>query len=425
MIDSIRKKIAFYYDRGLFHIFGANIVNKIIAFVSNTVIVRMLTKDDFGIFSAANNVYSIFMLFSGAGMLNAALQYGIEERDAKKKHEYIRYCFEAGLIVDIIFGICIFIYGAYDYSAIKAASKYIVYLAFLPILEYVVQYELVLLRINIQNEKYSRLINFNSIIYSFFTCFFAYFSGVEGLIIGRYLAYLISIIYGKRQIGKFNISTKKEAIINKIELWRFSIGSGMVAFLNSILYSIDILLLVNLIGNPQIVADYKVGAIIPESLIFIPNSILIFVIPYFIKNNNNVEWLKKNIKKLYLFSGLLYFAISMLLFVFAPTIIRLLWGADYINSYPILRILSIQFFVIATFRFNGTNILTSLRKVKVNLIISIVTGIANLILDYYFISLYGSVGAAIATLIVVVIASIMSYSYITYYVNSLYHNENQ
>ena len=72
----LKNKFRALAQRGLFHILTANAVNKIIGFLSNILVVRLLTTTEYGIFSVANNVYSIAMIFIGFGSLEGILQYG-------------------------------------------------------------------------------------------------------------------------------------------------------------------------------------------------------------------------------------------------------------------------------------------------------------------------------------------------------------
>ena len=76
----------------------------------------------------------------------------------------------------------------------------------------------------------------------------------------------------------------------------------------------------------------------------------------------------------------------------------------------------------ATLRIPAGNILSMIRKVKVNLYISIISGIANIILDIVLIKLWGSVGAAIATILVVIISSVIAVNYLIIY---LYKEDNR
>ena len=56
------------YRRGFFHILGSTFLNKIVAFLANIAIVRILSKNDYGVFSGAFNVFFIVFLFYGFGI---------------------------------------------------------------------------------------------------------------------------------------------------------------------------------------------------------------------------------------------------------------------------------------------------------------------------------------------------------------------
>ena len=104
--------------------------------------------------------------------------------------------------------------------------------------------------------------------------------------------------------------------------------------------------------------------------------------------------------------------ISAFLIVMAPVIVKLLWGDVYSDAVPCFRILTISFFFLASFRTTSTNILLGLNKPGYTLLVSILSGITNIILDIVLTVRYGSIGAAFATLIVTVVASALSFPYV-------------
>ena len=68
------KKLTILIRTGFFHIFGSSVINKIIAFMSSIVLVRILTKQEYGVFTYAWNIYSIVLLFNGMGTDSGVLQ---------------------------------------------------------------------------------------------------------------------------------------------------------------------------------------------------------------------------------------------------------------------------------------------------------------------------------------------------------------
>ena len=69
------------YKRGFFHILGSTFLNKIVAFLANIAIVRILSKNDYGVFSGAFNVFFIVFLFSGLGIANGILYFCSKDPD--------------------------------------------------------------------------------------------------------------------------------------------------------------------------------------------------------------------------------------------------------------------------------------------------------------------------------------------------------
>lgn len=63
------KEILFLVRNGFFHIFSANVINKIIQFGISVVIVKVITKEAFGMWSYANNILHFFLLIEGLGVV--------------------------------------------------------------------------------------------------------------------------------------------------------------------------------------------------------------------------------------------------------------------------------------------------------------------------------------------------------------------
>ena len=55
---------------------------------------------------------------------------------------------------------------------------------------------------------------------------------------------------------------------------------------------LDVTCINHFIGDPAIVATYKVATQIPTALTFIPSSIMVFIFPYFVEHNDNPHCLK-------------------------------------------------------------------------------------------------------------------------------------
>ena len=98
--------------------------------------------------------------------------------------------------------------------------------------------------------------------------------------------------------------------------------------------------------------------------------------------------------------------------MFAPLIVRILYGTQYLDSVPVFRVLALSYFFSGTFRTISGNLLVTQRKLRFNLFVAVISSAVNIVADYYFIQWWGSMGAAYATVLVIMITSIMSTAYL-------------
>ena len=200
---------------GLVHILGSYSFNKVFSFLSNILIVRFLTKEDYGYFGSAYNVYLIFIMITGFGMLNAELLYCSEERTQEEKQAIYRYTFMCGFIVDCVLCIIMFLYGLCGEMGLEESRKYVLYLSLLPVVDYVMQYIFVYIRTQGENKKFAYLSTVNSIMLLIWCGLGAYCGGVIGTILGRYVAYIITILLGILQGKEKNRHTYLKEKIDK------------------------------------------------------------------------------------------------------------------------------------------------------------------------------------------------------------------
>lgn len=418
MVSDIIEKIKISSKKGLFHIFGTSVINKILAFATNIFIVNLLSKSDYGIFGYSNNILNIFLLFSGLGLTNGILQFCSESRKEDEKKGLYSYGFKSGLIINFILGILILLFGIYGPIKISDAKIYIILLSFMPIIQYLYEYISVVLRTKRMNKEFALIQNFNVLTYFVLSMLGAYKFGILGVIIGRYISFITTFI-----IEIFILKDIRLEIFNKIridrsiknEILKYSFICSASNSISQLLYLLDVFFIGLIIANESIIASYQVATLIPNALLFIPMNLMMFIYPYIAERREDKEWVKEKYFKLLKYLGVINILIGIILFLFAPLIIEIIWGEDYFDSIIPFRILSLSYSISATLRIPAGNILSMIRKVKVNLWISIISGISNIILDIVLISIWGAKGAAIATLLVVIISSIISVSYLSIY----------
>ncbi len=412
------KDILFLIRNGFFHIFSANVINKIIQFGISVVIVRVITKEAFGMWSYANNILSFFSLIGGLGVGAGLLQFASAAKDEEEKLSYLKYALLVGSLFNIILSIAIFLFTIFFELPIKGSTEILRYLSFLPLITTLFGSLQIFLRSDLRNRQFSLVTVINTLTFFFGVLSGGYFFEIAGIIWGRYLSYLISsfiAVWFVKDYYESFLKAKLPSRNNRQEFLKFSIVSMLTNSISSILYLLDTFLIGIIIQSETVVASYKTATLIPFALNFIPMSVMTFAYPYFAKNKDNKELVKKYFLKMQRYLFLLNLVISVLLITFAPFIIKVVFGEEYLDSMIPFRILSLGYLIAATFRIPAGNIIASLRKVKVNFYNSIVSGSANVVLDIILIKRYGSVGAAIATVSIFIISSIISNIYLRKY----------
>lgn len=409
------KRLETLLKTGFFHIFGASVVNKIVTFLSAIVLVRIISKDEYGVFSYAWNIYSFILLLSGLGITSGVLQLCSEKyADTHIQIKIYQFGLRFGTLVNIGLAIVIVICSIFIPLRISGSNAVLLYLCFLPLLSLWQDLQLVFIRCKRQNKIYAYLSTISTVIYAAFTIIGAYSYEVKGLIVGRYISGLC-FLFVSICIFKTPFFEKTEHYIEKKEvndILKISLISMLNNGLSQILYLADVFVIGLVLAESVEVASYKVATQIPNALSFIPVAAVTYVYPYFAEHKNDKAWCMKKYMQLVGYFGLLNLLISTFLIIFAPLIVSILFDAQYLDAVPAFRILSLSYFFSGTFRVISGNLLVTQRKLRFNTFVAVLSGIVNVVADYLFISLWGSIGAALATILVVILSSVLSTFYL-------------
>ncbi len=407
------------FRRGFFHILGSTLINKIIAFLANIAIVRILTKHDYGVFSGSFNVFFIVFLFSGLGIANGILYFCSKDISRENKQDYYAWAARFGLGTEILLSAAILIYGLFFNVGIEEMRGYIISLFLLPFFAFIFDYYSVILRAEKDNRKYSLYLNIHSALYAGLAIAGALTFGIAGTIAGRYLAYIIADTVGYffcRDYADISWSGRPGPDAVK-DIRKYSLKAGITSALNVILYRIDVAVIAVVVADAAVLASYKTGAQLPENMNFIPQCLMIYFVPLFVQHLGDGGWIRRKTKEIYLAA----FGVSALLgaavYLLAPQIVLILWGGAYLDAVPCMRILTGSFVVLSV-RMTSTNILLALKRAGYTMAVSIVTGVVNIGLDVWLTVKWGSIGAAWATLIVTALAAALSFPYVMYIVYS-------
>lgn len=413
MFDKI-KEVIFQLKNGILHVFSANVLNRVLAMISNMIITRLLSSYEYGIYSYVLNIYSYLLILNALGLLSGVFQFGTKNEGKSVKYSYFKYSIKMGVIIDSILIVSSILWIILRKSTINVASRYVIFYIPILLLEFLYEIFILLLRCEDKIKNYTRILNFNTVVTALGTCTGA-ISGIKGIIIGRYIGSFMClglvIVMLKPKILKI-FQAMKLNDKEKKELWHYSIFTGMSSAINTLVYLLDVSMIAYFIKNPEQIALYKVATLIPTGLSFIPVSVMIAIIPKIIANQKNGRWLSINLKKVYFVMFIFNAILCSILITFATQIITIISGKEYLESVPYFRILVIGYFLTGTFRTISIQTLSALEEVKLVFTISVFSCLSDIILNIFMIKNYGTIGAAFATLGTIIITSIISFIYL-------------
>ncbi|MBP2032464.1 O-antigen/teichoic acid export membrane protein [Clostridium algifaecis] len=414
-VNTLKKAL----KKGLFQIFSASFINKIIQFGISMLLVRILSVSLYGKFIYAQNILNIFLLLDGLGMVSGSLQYCSMEKTETRKLSYFKYAVKIGSMFNIFLAICIMIYASFFKLPIEGSSEILFYMSLIPLVTIFFNEIQTFLRTEFRNSEFSSLTVINTLLYFLGNIVLGRYFSIKGIIIGRYIAYIVSIIIGiyfiRHQLKKI-IEVEYPKVKEKMDFLKYSITCWFTNFMSQLLYLMDVFFVGFITKNSAVVASYNNAVLIPFNLTFIPTAIITFAYPYFARHWDDNKWIKDKYKILVKYLFILNSIITIVLIILAPYIIRIVFTKKYLDAVTNFRILSIGYLIAGTFRIPSGNILSSMKLVKVNFYNSLITALVNVFLNIVLISKFGSLGASLATVSVYILSSIISNVYFVKYV---------
>lgn len=211
-----------YITNGFFHIFSANFVNKIIQFGISIFIVRVISKESFGMWSYANNILNFFLLVQGLGVIQGLLQFASSSEKKEEKLSYLKYALIVGTSFNGILALLIFLFTIFFELPIKGSTEILRYLSLIPLVSIFFNSLQIFLRSDLRNKQFSLVTVVNTFTFFIGVLLGGYFFKIIGIISGKYIAFIISsllaILFLKDYIKNFfevRIPNKKNSQIKR------------------------------------------------------------------------------------------------------------------------------------------------------------------------------------------------------------------
>lgn len=421
-MKKIKDLIVKLAKEGLFHVFGSSVVAKLGGIITMVVVVRNLPKAEYGNYVSAENFYSYVAIFVGFGLAQVVLQFCSERIEDEKRNATYKFCLKAGMRGNFLLVPIVLCLAAWKYfSGEPDVAFFLALLCGMPFFEYIDHYFQYVLRVKSKNKEFGKSYMIYTAVHVSGNIVMTLIWGVPGLIVSQYLSHVGAAVYSAYILKKDHFfsciahSKNNLPTETKKEYLSYSLLTAITNFASTALVLLDVTCLGLILNDAEILADYKVASTIPSALFFVPKSLMTFFFPKLVQAFS--DGIKRGFKEVIQLSKIYIVvngAIFVALMIAAPLIIWIMYGEKYMNTVPVFRVLGINFFVYA-FKNLTTNTITVLKKVKANLVFSVLSGVLNIALNYVLITSLGSIGAAVATLIVTICIAIMNTLYLVSY----------
>lgn len=421
-MDKLRTKLKQLLNEGLFHIFGSRVIAQVGGLISSMIVVHNLPKVEYGYYVGANNLYSYLAIFIGFGMFNVILQYCSERVSEPRKNAIYRFTLVSGMLANGILFVAVLLLAHWkEASGDPEVAYYLRLMCLLPFVEYANSYLQMVLRVKLQNKAFSYANMINAAVLLVGNVVFTVLLGIPGLIYSNYLAFLVTAcicacaLHRERFFGSMLTGGERLTGRDRREMSGYALTYAVTNFASTVLVLLDVTCLDLVLGDAAVLADYKVASSIPAACFFIPSCLMTFYYPKLVTafSKDRPSGVRQ-LKELVRISAIVNVGAYLCLAVFAPAIIWIIFGKKYMNVVGLFEILSLNYLVYCVRNVTG-NLIAVFKKVKVNLLFSVVSGLLNIGLNLCLIPVLGSAGAAVATLAVTVVITLLNSIYLVRY----------
>ena len=396
---------------------------KLIALLTSVFVVRLLDKDTYGYIVYAMTIMAFFTPFSGLGVQHALLRYGAIQDRIEDKFKLYYDSVRKILLYTLPIVLLLIVLSKWICINLPGSQEYLVILSLLLFTMPLYQAYNVFLRTLNRNKAYA----YSSMIYTLLAFVIsvsaAYFFTAREYAWGLVLAPLIVfLLVSRRWLSKTFANIKQKIQIKNIsesEYLKYGMYVGLGSIASQMVLLMDNLLVGNIIADSDALAAYRVGAIIPLNLLFIPG---LFFQADFVKlatEFKNKLYLMQYVKNYWKVFIMLTIALLIPLYFLSDYLVVFLFGEKYVDSIPIFKMLMIAIVGGYLFRTPFGNILQAVGKSQWNAYNAYFMLVLNFGLTWYLTTKHGIIGAAVSSAIAFWLSGIIGAGLFLFYLKTI------
>lgn len=390
---------------GFLSIFSTKVVVVVVSLITTPVLVRLLTKAQYGDYAFVLSVFGIYMILVSSGVGDGVRKYVAEDRNATDWEEsVIGFYFRAAFVLAALGALGLILIGHFA-SGRWFDSRFEVYFYVLAVLVFAAQFRNFNRRVlmGLGQERYSeplKVLN-KVLLMGVGLGLVSLGYGVLGMLIGYVfasgVAFLVGLYYVHREVSARSFLAHASADLPKRELVMYNSWNIVLILLLNSLYHVDVMMLKPLAGSVE-TSYYKAALTLAEFLWFVPLTLQAVLLHstsdlWSRGRSDAITDLSTRVTR---YTLLLTSLFAIGLFVLAPVVVPL-----YLSEKYTAAVLPLQLLLPGALGFAIARPLLAIGQGKGDLSI-LVGGVGaaagiNLVLNALLIPEYGPTGAAVAT----------------------------
>lgn len=389
----LRTYLTNFLQRAGAYIFGITVLARIFSFVGSWLALQLLPNKALGTVLFSWTIFSFITPLIGLGLHQGYIRYGALESDASQRSALLHYVVKKGVQASVVLAFFVGLIAFFIPFSLDSVAKHLLFfLLSLPLL-FLIEILKIKARLAHDNKRVAFIEGTYQLLLLLCIAVFSVFWSIQGYLLAFVIAPSLTLGFYTRD---FNNVFKTPQYVPTKGFWSFGIYAALSNVATMLLFSIDMLLLGELLHDPEMVTLYRYLSLIPFSLLFLPR---VFMTTDFVSITENIYNHKAT--KNYIYSYLKLFTI----------ISTVLFFGTYLFRIPLLRLFDPQFhqyatsFTILMFGICGIlllrglfgNLLSSIGLARTNYYLTLIAISLNLLSNYYLIPRYHILGAAITT----------------------------
>ncbi|MFA7630093.1 MAG: oligosaccharide flippase family protein [Candidatus Neomarinimicrobiota bacterium] len=422
-MNRIKETIKSFSDRGGLHIFISTIFLRIVQFVLGILIIRLLTKEDYGNLSFAFSITQLIVPFSGAGLYLSLLHFGPIQKTDEDRIRLFAHTLQRGFVASLVLMALIVLFAGLFSARLPGSLVYLRLFSFY-VIAYYFFYSLVsLLRIKKRNKAYAGALLGNSLLVFGLSLLGVFLGGGRGYTLGFVTApaitALLLLLLKRRDKERYGLFTPvRDLPVKKWDYTKYGLYAGLGNIASQMAWQLDTIMIGILIAQSTEVAVYRAASLIPFSLIFIPSVFMQTDFVYIAERFEQKKYLIAYYKKYLMIFGVITALVLGIWYAGADLIVGV-FGPEYTEAKPLIHVLMINVFTTFLFRVPLGNMLAAVGKASWNSYSAFAMLIVNLLLNLWLIPLFGVFGAAYATVTSIGLSSLLNLALFAIYLKQL------